>query len=414
MNSKIRKTPLILGLLLTLVAVTLLLLGLFRNELFPEYSPANRGAQLAVRAGCMSCHGSGGPASVNPARSGPSDTVPPLFSERQSPDELRQWIRNGVPDDRAGSEVYLQARSRKILQMPGFGGRLNESEIEDLASYVALMQYGHEAQKSGSGSDGEKVARKFACFTCHGELGQGGVENLGSLKGYIPGFFGSDFRALTRNGSREDIREWILDGHSQFFWEQGFAGVNPGRYFTERQAVRMPAYRGAISEPELESLADLLIELMNLGPLGLEELFQFRPSGIQAGDAEESGSASPVLADSAPFEFSHVAAILEKNCLECHGPQKQKSGYRMDYRDAALKGGDICFFNKKAAVDPGHPSNSLLFEFVTAEKELPLEEIYPMPPDDRPRLSPSEIEVVSQWILNGAVWPEGLILGRPE
>ena len=414
MNGTIRKTPLILGLLLTLAAVILLLLGLFRNELFPEYSPAGRGARLAVRAGCIACHGSGGPASVNPVRSGPSDTVPPLFLERHSPGELRQWIRNGVPDDRAGSEAYQQARLRKVLQMPAFGDRLTGSEIDDLASYVGLMQYRQAAQKSGSGSDGEKAARKYACFTCHGELGQGGVENPGSLKGYVPGFFGSDFRALTRNGNRDDIREWILDGHSQFFWEQGLAGIKPGRHFTERQAIKMPGYRDAISEPELESLADLLIELMNLGPLGIEDLFRFRPSEIRADTAEEGGGPSPDSANPLPHEFSRVAAILEKNCLECHGPQKQKSGYRMDYRDAALKGGDIAFFNKEAAIDPGQPSNSLLFEFVTAEKELPLEEIYPMPPDDRPRLSPEETGVLKQWILNGAVWPDGLILGRPE
>jgi hypothetical protein len=55
-----------------------------------------------------------------------------------------------------------------------------------------------------------------------------------------------------------------------------------------------------------------------------------------------------------------------------------------------------------------------MYEFVTAEKELPMEEIYPMPPDDRPRLSSEEIETIKEWIVKGAAWPEGLILGRSK
>ncbi len=415
MNGTIRKTPLVLGIVLTLVAVILLLLVLFHNELFPEYSPAHRGYDLAIEAGCFSCHGSGGPSSINPIRTGgAAESVPALYSERHSPDELRQWIRNGVSDAQSRSAAYQQGRERRILHMPAYGERLIDPEINDLASFVAVRQYRAEALKTGSRSEGESLARKYACFTCHGELGQGGVENPGSLKGYVPGFFGSDFRALTRNGNRQDIREWILDGHSQFFWGQGFAGFNPGRYFTNRQAIKMPVYRDVIPEEELDTLADFLVDLMDRGPLDLEGLFEFRPAKSHR-EQPEQGTAPAAPANDAPAPgFSRVAVILQDHCLECHGPEKQKSGYRMDYRDAALKGGDIAFFNGKAAVKPGEPAESLMYEFVTAEKELPLEEIHPMPPDDRPRLSPEEADTIKEWILKGAAWPDGLILGRSK
>ena len=33
--------------------------------------------------------------------------------------------------------------------------------------------------------------------------------------------------------------------------------------------------------------------------------------------------------------------IFKKHCVKCHGPEKQKSGYRIDVRDLALEGGDM-------------------------------------------------------------------------
>ena len=48
------------------------------------------------------------------------------------------------------------------------------------------------------------------------------------------------------------------------------------------------------------------------------------------------------LATAAPVPdfVKDVRPILERSCLGCHGPQKQKSGYRLDVRDIALRGGD--------------------------------------------------------------------------
>src|SRR5215213_4088835 len=35
-----------------------------------------------------------------------------------------------------------------------------------------------------------------------------------------------------------------------------------------------------------------------------------------------------------------IQPIFERSCLSCHGPQRPKSGFRLDSRESALKGGD--------------------------------------------------------------------------
>ncbi|GAB4108991.1 MAG: hypothetical protein Kow001_08170 [Acidobacteriota bacterium] len=445
MSARVNWLSLGIGVLLALAAAVLLVLTLFADEVFPEYSPAHRGRQVAVAAGCFSCHGGLGTVpSLNPGR-GPEATVPDMVHERMDLDELRQWIRDGISEERRQSQAFQAARQNRVIHMPAFGSRLASSEIEDLVAYLALQQYAHSARFRPAPSAGETLARRYACFTCHGELGQGGVENPGSLKGYIPGFFGNDFRALTRNGERQDLREWILDGHSQSFWQQGFAGFYPGQYFTHRQSIKMPAYRGFISDEEVETLVDYLLELMELGPLSGEALLAYRPMGDSEGHGPPAGTAdleasratdplpdganrsgggsgasragetgdgrqAPAATEPAPATAGPAAAalaILREHCLRCHGPEKQRSSYRMDRHEALLKGGEIAEFKGTAAVIPGDPDGSLMIRFVEAEAEDPLEEIYPMPPpDDNPRLTREQIETLRTWIRLGARWED--------
>jgi mono/diheme cytochrome c family protein len=100
-------------------------------------------------------------------------------------------------------------------------------------------------------------------------------------------------------------------------------------------------------------------------------------------------------------------AILREHCLRCHGPEKQRSSYRMDRHEALLKGGEIAEFKGTAAVIPGDPAGSLMIRFVEAEAEDPLQEIYPMPPpDDNPRLTREQIETLKTWIRQGARWED--------
>jgi len=399
----------ILALLIVGIAVGILLATLFGDELFPETSPSEKGAMVAAEAGCFSCHGGrSAQPSLNPASTSEVASftrVPSMFEERHSIEVLHEWIEDGISLEKAGSDAYLEASSTKLLKMPSFKDHLSPAEIDDLAAYLSLQQYSVSARSNPTSVPGEDLARRFACFTCHGELGQGGVMNPGSLKGYIPGFFGQDFRALTQNGDLQDVMEWIENGASNSFLNQGFLGFYPGRFFAERQAIKMPAYKEVLQRNEIETLALFVLTLLSQGPLSAEGLHGFRPVSV-AERQDQSITEFQKTASHSDDLFRDVSAILSKNCLSCHGPDKQRSGYRLDTLESALKGGEIADFLGTAAVVPGSIEGGLLVKFVEALEEDIDNEIYPMPPDDNPRLSSAEIQILKSWIDQGARWPD--------
>lgn len=90
-----------------------------------------------------------------------------------------------------------------------------------------------------------------------------------------------------------------------------------------------------------------------------------------------------------------VQPLLEKYCLKCHGPEKQKSGYRVDVRDVALKGGD----DHAPNIVPGKSAESPLIHFVAG-----LDEDMLMPQKGE-RLAAEEIGLLRAWIDQGANWP---------
>ncbi len=90
-----------------------------------------------------------------------------------------------------------------------------------------------------------------------------------------------------------------------------------------------------------------------------------------------------------------VQPIFARACYRCHGPKKQKSGYRLDVRDAALKGGDI-----GRAIVAGNSAASPLVRYVAG-----LDPDLRMPPTG-PRLSAEEVRTLRTWIDQGAPWPE--------
>src|ERR1043166_1076488 len=100
-------------------------------------------------------------------------------------------------------------------------------------------------------------------------------------------------------------------------------------------------------------------------------------------------------ADSSQFE-KEIRPLFEARCYECHGPNKQKSGFRPDRKSNAFQGGD----SGKPAVLPGKSSESVLIRRVTS---MDSDEV--MPPKGE-KLSAVEIDRIKKWIDNGAVWPE--------
>jgi hypothetical protein len=97
------------------------------------------------------------------------------------------------------------------------------------------------------------------------------------------------------------------------------------------------------------------------------------------------------------ISFDHdVRPILETSCLRCHGPEKPKSHFRLDNRDAALKGGN----ENDDDIVPGDSSKSMLVHYVA--RQVPDME---MPPTGKGNpLTPQQVSLLRAWIDQGANW----------
>ncbi|MBI1345822.1 DUF1553 domain-containing protein [bacterium] len=111
-----------------------------------------------------------------------------------------------------------------------------------------------------------------------------------------------------------------------------------------------------------------------------------------------------LAAAESPDFVRDVRPILQKHCYSCHAAEKQKSGYRLDIKAAAFRGGELY----GASLKPGDLAASPLFQFI-ADPNADLQ----MPPDGE-RLSTAEIETLKRWIEGGANWPDGVDLATLE
>jgi mono/diheme cytochrome c family protein len=120
--------------------------------------------------------------------------------------------------------------------------------------------------------------------------------------------------------------------------------------------------------------------------------------------ARRTGVAAALLLSAAgvgaaPDFAKEVRPILERNCFGCHGPNKQKNGFRLDVRSIALKGGD----SGEAAIVPHNAKASPLFRYVSGADSKIV-----MPPKDSsgPRPTAEEVETLRAWIDAGPSWPD--------
>lgn len=99
----------------------------------------------------------------------------------------------------------------------------------------------------------------------------------------------------------------------------------------------------------------------------------------------------------APVDFQRdVQPLFAEHCAECHGVDaaNRKSGLRLDVREDALKGGD----SGAAAIVPTKPDESELIRRITSTDP---ESVMPPPSHNKP-LSAKDIEVLRQWVADGA------------
>jgi hypothetical protein len=98
-----------------------------------------------------------------------------------------------------------------------------------------------------------------------------------------------------------------------------------------------------------------------------------------------------------PVDFAgQIRPIFARSCLKCHGPEKQRGGFRLDDRASALAGGD----SGEPAVVPGDaPASPLLKRVASAKRD------FHMPPRGE-QLSAGEIGLLTRWVAEGARWPD--------
>ena len=95
--------------------------------------------------------------------------------------------------------------------------------------------------------EGREVATRLGCFGCHGPDGRGDTPNPGSDYESVPAF--AERVPMMFAKSDAELREYILDGAPA-------SKANDPKYQAEVEAMamKMPAYRGHITDEELDAV----------------------------------------------------------------------------------------------------------------------------------------------------------------
>jgi ankyrin repeat protein len=88
-----------------------------------------------------------------------------------------------------------------------------------------------------------------------------------------------------------------------------------------------------------------------------------------------------------------VQPLLKESCIGCHGPVQQMSGFRLDRRRDAMRGGTI------AVIAPGNSAGSRLYHKLIGGQ-------YGMQMPPTGALPADKIEIIKAWIDQGAPWPD--------
>ncbi|MCA9006324.1 MAG: DUF1549 domain-containing protein, partial [Planctomycetaceae bacterium] len=107
---------------------------------------------------------------------------------------------------------------------------------------------------------------------------------------------------------------------------------------------------------------------------------------------------NPLFAETSTAEIDYqkqIKPLLKSHCFACHGSLKQESSLRLDAGNLILKGGEI-----GPAVVTGKPHESLLYQVLAPNADIQ------MPPEGQGRrLKPDEVQLIEDWIAQGAKFP---------
>ena len=213
-------------------------------------NPVRRGVGLARDLGCFSCHGALGAGGV----ADPTATIGevPAWSGGtwmmyvNSDEQIRQFILDGVSHARRESPSGAAERERLTIGMPSYRAFLGARELEDLVAAFKVLSRMTLPPEDSAARRGLELVERWDCTSCHGPAGSGGLPNPGSLTGFVPGWYGTDFEDLVRD--RPEFDAWVREGASP-----RLDGSRIASWFLRRQRLSMPAYRGLTAQ-ELDDL----------------------------------------------------------------------------------------------------------------------------------------------------------------
>jgi ankyrin repeat protein len=141
------------------------------------------------------------------------------------------------------------------------------------------------------------------------------------------------------------------------------------------------------------------MKLTRIGTLSLKQFHAHRAPRsavficVALGCSALTGALSGQIAGKVDFA-KDVQPLFQENCLDCHGPSKQKAGLRLDRRSSVIKS-----FARR--VVPGNSPNSMVYERVVGSE-------YGMQMPPKGALPPEHIATIKAWIDQGAEWPDAL------
>ena len=106
---------------------------------------------------------------------------------------------------------------------------------------------------------------------------------------------------------------------------------------------------------------------------------------------------SLATAEDAEVLSKKAVSLLRRECVSCHGPDKQEAGLRLDSSVFFHAGGDNGAVLPRIKNEPGRSENSQLTERIEHKDQDLL-----MPP--KRRLSQSDVAILKEWVKAGAVW----------
>ena len=108
-----------------------------------EVTPAERGYQVAMNAGCFNCHGPNGmggvknPGSADGEVPGFAGGTPMMWVKNEQ--ELREYVLNGAPARKLADPRYKKEMEAQLLAMPAYRNYLSHRQVDDLIVYLRAV-----------------------------------------------------------------------------------------------------------------------------------------------------------------------------------------------------------------------------------------------------------------------------------